>query len=280
MDAISRLRHAVGMLRAARTPSELVQRIPAAADFLGFDLVLYAHLNGDRWTPVAGHVARRVAERGRARDRAPSGCPGFIGLPDPRSIDCSCPERVVLEELEPVLVDTSQDRGGLVSGWPCRSALAIPVVDRGVAIGLLHAGRIGVWSAPGDLDEQLLWMLAEAAGAQMAAARAVGSLHDIASRMTELAGELGHPGVTPPDTIERSGLAPVVPAALTARESDVLELVAAGLTNGQIARRLVITEGTAKSHIKRILRKLGAANRAEATAAWMRMSSEASCLSR
>jgi DNA-binding NarL/FixJ family response regulator len=43
-----------------------------------------------------------------------------------------------------------------------------------------------------------------------------------------------------------------------------------GRTNGQIARQLVIAEGTVKSHVKHILRKLDAANRAEAVSRWLR----------
>jgi DNA-binding NarL/FixJ family response regulator len=51
---------------------------------------------------------------------------------------------------------------------------------------------------------------------------------------------------------------------LTRRELDVLRLIAHGDTNREIAARLVIAEGTVKSHVKRILRKLHAANRTEA----------------
>lgn len=53
-------------------------------------------------------------------------------------------------------------------------------------------------------------------------------------------------------------------AELTPRETQILQLMAAGATNVDIARRLVITEGTVKSHVKHVLRKLGAANRAQA----------------
>ena len=53
---------------------------------------------------------------------------------------------------------------------------------------------------------------------------------------------------------------------LTAREREVLDLVAQGLTNGAIARRLVISEKTAGHHVSHILAKLGARNRAEAAA--------------
>jgi DNA-binding NarL/FixJ family response regulator len=61
---------------------------------------------------------------------------------------------------------------------------------------------------------------------------------------------------------------------LTRRELEVLRLMAAGDTNGRIARRLVISEGTVKSHVKHILRKLGAANRAEAVSRWLGMEHE------
>jgi DNA-binding CsgD family transcriptional regulator len=49
-----------------------------------------------------------------------------------------------------------------------------------------------------------------------------------------------------------------------------MRLVAEGRTNAQIGRILVISEGTAKSHVKGILRKMEAANRAEAVALWLR----------
>lgn len=55
---------------------------------------------------------------------------------------------------------------------------------------------------------------------------------------------------------------------LTRRELDVLKLMAQGETNAGVAGRLFISEGTVKSHVKHILRKLGAANRAEAVSRW------------
>jgi len=51
---------------------------------------------------------------------------------------------------------------------------------------------------------------------------------------------------------------------LTRREYTVLELLAAGLTNAQIAERLTVQESTVKFHLQNIFQKLGAANRTEA----------------
>jgi non-specific serine/threonine protein kinase len=55
---------------------------------------------------------------------------------------------------------------------------------------------------------------------------------------------------------------------LTAREREIASLMADGLSNHDIAQRLVITEGTVEVHVKHILGKLGFRSRAQ-VAGWV-----------
>jgi DNA-binding CsgD family transcriptional regulator len=55
-------------------------------------------------------------------------------------------------------------------------------------------------------------------------------------------------------------------AGLTRREHEVLALMVAGMGNAAIAERLVVSRSTVKSHVRTVLRKLGAVNRADAIA--------------
>jgi DNA-binding NarL/FixJ family response regulator len=59
---------------------------------------------------------------------------------------------------------------------------------------------------------------------------------------------------------------PELPADLTPREAEVLALIAAGLTNPEIADRLVVSAATVKTHVNHIFAKTGVRDRAQAVA--------------
>ena len=98
-----------------------------------------------------------------------------------------------------------------------------------------------------------------------AAIRAVhaGQTHlDPAVQERLVAAVLSRPPAAPPATPPGPGQ--TLPDGLTAREAEVLTLLASGLSNAEIAQRLYLSHATVKTHINRIFAKTGARDRAQA----------------
>jgi NarL family two-component system response regulator LiaR len=79
----------------------------------------------------------------------------------------------------------------------------------------------------------------------------------------------GRPTLSPEATqaLIRATTAPAAPGHdLTAREREVLALMVEGLSNAQIATRLIVSESTAKTHVSNIIAKLGVSSRTEVVA--------------
>jgi DNA-binding NarL/FixJ family response regulator len=73
--------------------------------------------------------------------------------------------------------------------------------------------------------------------------------------------------------VPRSPRAPrrASPAGLTAREAEVLQLLAEGLSYAEVAGRLVLSEKTVGHHVSAVLRKLGEPTRSRAVATALRL---------
>jgi DNA-binding CsgD family transcriptional regulator len=78
--------------------------------------------------------------------------------------------------------------------------------------------------------------------------------------LTATAGGLMSTGDTPDDAPD---------LGLSAREAEIMSLIAGGHTNGEIATRLFLAEKTVKNHVNRIYSKLGVGSRGAAISQWL-----------
>jgi len=167
-----------------------------------------------------------------------------------------------------------------VSG--CSGYVAAPITVQDRAIGMLHADRPepdGIVTMD-HLDQleafaECLAVAFESAVLKEKAAQQHVAVGNLCAHVVELIGRSNEPawwqlsaGASGQrhDAYSR-GDQRAVPS-LTARERQIMSHVAAGATNGEIARCLVISEGTVKSHLKHIARKLNTSSRAAAVAVY------------
>ena len=120
-----------------------------------------------------------------------------------------------------------------------------------------------------DLDEYVYDALGSGASGFLLKDVTAETLFD-AVRVVAAGDALLAPGVTRRLVSEFARLRPTLPARpeaiaeLTPRETEVLRLVAEGLSNGEIAERLVVSDETVKTHVSRVLTKLHLRDRTQA----------------
>ena len=213
-----------------------------------------------------------------------------IGQEQPQTLTPSLFESEVVRRREAVVVTDVQRESRvhrpIAEASLSRSYVAAPIISRGRVIGLLHADRYFQGRDTDLVDRETLASFAH--GLRLALSRAAvaeqlqsvsNSLKAAAADTEEALSGLHDFSLAPAGGPAADEPAPIRAAprvlnralhsardVLTRREVEVLELMAQGRTNAAIGAQLVISEGTVKQHVKHILRKLRAENRAEAVA--------------
>jgi DNA-binding CsgD family transcriptional regulator len=160
-----------------------------------------------------------------------------------------------------------------VLGWDSYVVAALAV--QGDTVGLLHGDAALTGRRLDSLDVEIVTRYAEGLAGVFERAVLREMLqqhhHELRSAVEWMSARLGQlSGGSGEVTAAGVAAAPSLMDALTARELEVLRLLARGQTNLEIARTLVVREGTIKYHVKNILRKLGATSRADAVARFAR----------
>ncbi|STZ42734.1 response regulator receiver protein [Mycolicibacterium gilvum] len=239
----------------------------------GFHRAVLSKVENRSWTPLMLH------------DRsAPAGGSWFsdwINQTVPLVGDA--PEAEMLSRRRPSLVyDTDNApvyRPLIVQAGQSRSYVVAPLVLGQDVVGFLHTDHHPLARRVDQADRDVAWAFADGISHLYERAVLVERLQTHRDSVRELffgavdridqLCESGRDATRWSETArteDAGGPVGNVPVGLTERESDVFDLMVTGASNQEIADRLVITEGTVKSHVKHILRKYGAVNRAQAIA--------------
>ena len=165
--------------------------------------------------------------------------------------------------------------------------VTVPIMPEGKVVGFFHGGCYPGNRLVDAFDFDAVGMFARGFGRVLERVvlrtrisqqreyfeRMVVSEADFAARLADSKIALDDGGNVVPEGRVPPPLPPEarIRSLLTARELEVLELMAAGRTNREIATEFVVSVGTVKFHVKHILSKLNATNRAQAVSRYMRI---------
>jgi len=163
------------------------------------------------------------------------------------------PDVVLIDLKMPRMDGTEAIRTLAARGERPRAIALTTFADDASVLGALRAGARGYLTKDAGAEE--------IRAAVLAVARGEAALDPAVQHVVVAA--LAAPGERPaPEAAGAASAAP--PADLTPREAEVLCLIAGGLTNAEIAQRLVVSAATVKSHVNHIFAKIGARDRAQA----------------
>jgi DNA-binding NarL/FixJ family response regulator len=167
------------------------------------------------------------------------------------------PDVVLMDMHLPVLSGIEATRR-ICSDLPYVKVLILATVARDEEIShCLEAGASGLLTKDIEPPELLAAIHVVAAGGIQLSPPFMSHVIDKLSSSNE-----HHQSLGPPDGGEPDPPVPIAFQQLTAREREVVELVALGLTNCEIADRLIVSPKTAKTHVSRAMTKLGVHHRA------------------
>jgi DNA-binding CsgD family transcriptional regulator len=268
-------------LHATRNTADLIDRV--CGEILrsaGFERVLLSRVDDGVWRPWKHHFTHGHEFEEWFEQWLDTAIP----------LDELTLEGELLLNRRPALVDdavTDPRVHRIVTTGRSLGYVVAPIVPGGKVVGFLHADYYPLEQRVDTVDRDLLWMFAEGFGQiyerTLMLERLQAQREQVRKTMgaaTELMddfcnAELELSRQSDGASIVASALGAELPPEpghsdeLTPREREVLQMIAVGATNNAIAQALVITEGTVKSHVKHILRKLGAANRSQAIASYL-----------
>lgn len=279
-DVATGARDAVSALRNAPSASALAERAPVEVRRIGFRRALFSRIEQGTWLARSGFAID---------DPEFGGALVEIGRAHPRRLNGPLLESEMVRRGAPIVISDPQTNprvhAEFIRYTGTTSYVAAPVLAWGETVAMIHADR-DTDSEVDEFDRCILGTYAEGLGLAIERAQLMERLQAVRRATSDyVAGVQAIADDFTADVMDSAALGlealgdPVHPRApiedrgerLTLREWDVLRNLASGKTNAQIATGLFVTEGTVKSHVKHILRKLGATNRTEAVARYHRM---------